>query len=44
MRVEGLWHNLGTVLLLPGFPISLIGLAALPWQGRDRAHAGRCSW
>ena len=37
MRVEGLWHNLGTVLLLTGIPISLIGLAALPWQGRDRA-------
>ena len=37
MRVEGLWHNLGTVLLLPGFPLSLIGLVALPWQGRDRA-------
>lgn len=37
MRVEGLWHNLGSVLLLPGFPISLIGLLALPWQGRDRA-------
>lgn len=37
MRVEGLWHNLGSVLLLTGIPISLIGLAALPWQGRDRA-------
>lgn len=36
MRVEGLWHNLGSVLLLPGFPVSLIGLAALPWQGRGR--------
>lgn len=36
MRVEGLWHNLGNVLLLPGFPISLIGVAALPWQGRGR--------
>ena len=37
MRVEGLWHNLGSVLLLPGFPISLIGVLALPWQARDRA-------
>lgn len=37
MRVEGLWHNLESVLILPGFPISLIGLLALPWQGRDRA-------
>jgi hypothetical protein len=37
MRVDGLWHNLWTVLLLPGFPLSLIGLIALPWQGRDRA-------
>ncbi len=36
MRIEGLWHNLGSVLLLPGFPISLIGVAALPWQGRGR--------
>jgi hypothetical protein len=37
MRLEGLWHNLGSVLLLPGFPIALIGVVALPWQGRDRA-------
>ena len=37
MRVEGLGHNLVTVLLLPGIPISLVGLIALPWQGRDRA-------
>ena len=36
MRVEGTWHNLGSVLLLPGFPVSLIGLAALPWQARGR--------
>ncbi len=34
MRVEGFEHNLLTVLLLPGVPISLIGLLALPWQGR----------
>jgi hypothetical protein len=37
MRVTGLWHNLGNVLLLPGFPISLIGLAGLPWFVRGRA-------
>jgi len=40
MRVEGLWHNLGTVLLLPGFPISLIGLIGLltlPWVARGSA-------
>lgn len=37
MRVEGLGHNLLSVLLLPGLPISLIGVLALPWQGRDRA-------
>ena len=37
MRGEGLWHNLATVLLLPGLPLALVGLLALPWQGRDRA-------
>ena len=36
MRVEGFSHNLGSVLLLPGLPISLIGLVALPWQARGR--------
>ena len=36
MRVEGLGHNLLNVLLLPGVPISLIGLLALPWQGRGQ--------
>src|SRR5688572_27901965 len=36
MRIEGLWHNLGSVLLFPGFPISFIGLVALPWQARGR--------
>ena len=34
MRVEGLSHNLFSVLLLPGLPISLLGLAALPWTAR----------
>ena len=37
MRIEGLWHNLGSVLLLPGFPVSLIGLAGLAWQARGRS-------
>lgn len=37
MRIEGLVHNLGSVLLLPGFPISLIGLVALPWTARGAA-------
>jgi hypothetical protein len=37
MRLEGLTHNLVNVLLLPGFPISLIGLVALPWAARDRS-------
>ena len=37
MRAEGLGHNLFSVLLLVGLPISLLGLLALPWQGRDRA-------
>ena len=36
MRIDGFWHNLGSVLLLPGFPISLIGFVALPWQARAR--------
>jgi hypothetical protein len=34
MRVEGLGHNLFSVLVLPGLPISIIGLLALPWQWR----------
>ena len=36
MRVEGIAHNLFSVLLLPGLPISLIGMVALPWQARGR--------
>ena len=31
MRLEGLYHNLFTVLLIPGFPTSFIGLVALPF-------------
>jgi len=37
MRVNGITHNLVSVLLLLGMPVSLIGLLALPWQARDRA-------
>ena len=37
MRVEGLIHNLFNVLMLPGLPISIIGLLALPWQWRGAA-------
>ena len=38
-RVEALGHNLFDVLIVPGFPVSLLGLVALPWFGR--AHALR---
>ena len=37
MRSTGLAHNLFNVLLFLGIPVSLLGLVALPWQGRDRA-------
>jgi hypothetical protein len=37
MRVDGISHNLFDVLLLPGFPIALIGLVALPWTARGAA-------
>jgi hypothetical protein len=37
MRIDGLAHNLLSVVLLLGMPVSLIGLLALPWQGRDAA-------
>jgi hypothetical protein len=36
MRWAGIIHNLVDVLLLPGAPLSFIGLAALPWVGRAR--------
>jgi hypothetical protein len=36
MRVEGVSHNLFSVLLLPGVPLSVVGLLALPWQARGR--------
>ena len=34
LRVTGLEHNLINVLLLLGMPVSVVGLIALPWQGR----------
>ena len=37
MRVEGLSHNLFSVLLIPGVPISVIGLIGLPWAIRGAA-------
>jgi hypothetical protein len=37
MRVEGISHNLFSVLLLPGVPLSAVGLIALPWQARGQA-------
>jgi hypothetical protein len=37
LRLIGFAHNLFNVLLLLGMPISVIGLAALPWFGRGRA-------
>jgi hypothetical protein len=37
LRVVGVSHNLFSVLLVVGLPISLIGLLALPWQARGLA-------
>jgi hypothetical protein len=34
LRIAGLAHNLFNVLVLLGIPVSVIGLIALPWQGR----------
>ena len=34
LRIAGLAHNLFNVLVLLGIPVSVIGLLALPWQGR----------
>ena len=36
LRISGLVHNLFNVLVVLGLPVSLIGLAVLPWQGRGR--------
>jgi hypothetical protein len=35
MRLTGIEHNLFDVLLVPGAPLSFIGLLALPWTGRS---------
>ncbi|HEX5239895.1 MAG TPA: hypothetical protein VFW20_02755 [Candidatus Limnocylindrales bacterium] len=43
LRLDGFVHNLGSVLLLLGIPISALGLAGLPWAARVpalRALAG----
>jgi len=37
MRVTGIAHNLLDVLLVPGAPLSFIGLIGLPWLVRTRA-------
>jgi hypothetical protein len=37
LRVTGFLHNLGSVLLLLGVPISAVGLIALPWIARGPA-------
>jgi hypothetical protein len=34
LRVSGAAHNLFDVLVIPTFPIGIIGLLALPWTGR----------
>ncbi len=36
-RVDGFLHNLLDVLLVPGAPIAVVGLLALPWAARARA-------
>jgi hypothetical protein len=36
-RVDGFVHNIVSVLLLLGAPVSVIGLVVLPWTGRARA-------
>ena len=37
LRIAGLAHNLLNVLVILGLPVSLIGVVALPWQGRGFA-------
>ncbi len=36
-RVDGFAHNLFFVLMVPGAPLAVIGLVALPWAARLRA-------
>ena len=37
MRVQGIAHNLLNVLLVPGAPLAVIGLVALPWSAGLRS-------
>lgn len=37
LRITGITHNLFNVLVLLGMPVSVVGILALPWQGRDGA-------
>ncbi len=37
LRIQGVLHNLVSVLIYLGLPISVIGVIALPWQGRGPA-------
>ena len=36
-HLSGIVHDLFSVLLIPAFPVGLVGLLALPWVGRRRA-------
>jgi hypothetical protein len=36
-RIEGLTHNLVSVLIVPSVPVGIVGLLALPWVGRAPA-------
>ena len=36
-RIEGFAHNLLDVLIVPGAPVSVVGLVALPWVARGTA-------
>ena len=40
-HADGLTHNLVSVLLVPSFPVGLIGLVALPWTAVRTARALR---
>jgi hypothetical protein len=37
VRIQGTLHNLYSVLVILGVPLSVIGLAAMPWQARGVA-------
>lgn len=36
-HIAGIAHDLFAVLLIPGFPVAVVGLFVLPWVGRRRA-------